>query len=67
VATGSLDRVGPGVYEGAVPLEPELQAVWYQVATTGLGSDGERYVIGTDSSVSSPPWVGSVWEWLTGR
>ena len=67
VATGSLEQTSPGTYEGVVALEPLHQTAWYVVATTGLGADGVRYQVATDQPVTSPPWVGTAWEWLTGR
>ena len=62
-----LEQTSPGTYQGVVALEPLHQTAWYVVATTGLGADGVRYVVATDYPVASPPWVGTVWEWLTGR
>lgn len=65
-ATAPIRLVGAGMYEGSLAVEPAKESLTYQVFTTGVAPDGRRTILsGPGETLTSPPWVGTVWEWFT--
>jgi hypothetical protein len=65
--TVPMMRNASGTYTAELDLGVYKETRWYVFAMTGVAPDGLRYRLGgPDTAVPSRPWIGTVWEYLTG-
>lgn len=65
-AIAPMNRDEFGLYAAELDLGTPKMPRRYVMTATGVAPDGTRYLLaGPDGPLSTRPWVGTVWEWLT--
>lgn len=65
-AIAPMNRDESGMYVAELDLGTSKMPRRYVMTATGVAPDGTRYLLaGPDGPLSTRPWVGTVWEWLT--